>query len=141
MLVHDVVCCMTHPRNQILQSTRREEARRVLQDVEDRHAHIVELSKSILEIQQLFQDMSTMIEEQDSLVASVSSNINEVEANTTQATAQLSQAVKSARSARKKKWCLITFFMVVLVGVALWLLFQYYLIPQVFNKQPAPQPK
>jgi t-SNARE complex subunit (syntaxin) len=76
-----------------------------------------------------------MIDAQDSLVTQISANVNDVEANTQNATSQLQGAIKSAKSARRKRWCLICFFFILLLAVGLYCLFQYYLIPQVFNPQ------
>lgn len=118
----------------LLESTRREEAQRVLNQVQSRHDHVLKMAKSIVELQTMFEDLSTMISSQDDAVMKVSAQVDDVEANTAHATKELHVAVNNARSARKKKWCLIIFFILLVLGVVLYFVFDKVVIPMINNK-------
>ena len=55
----------------MLQSTKYQESTRILEDVQQRQSEILNLSQTIIQLQQLFQDMSAIVKEQDALVNSV----------------------------------------------------------------------
>lgn len=69
-----------------------------------------------------------MIETQDTLVGQISNNVNDVEANTQQANTELRHAITSAKSARRKKWCLICTLFIVLLGLATYLAIHFLVI-------------
>lgn len=122
----------------ILESSRRQDAQRVLSEVQDRHEHVVQLAKSIVELQTLFEDMSTMIDQQDAAVMQVASQVDDVEANTRQANTELTKAIAHAKSARKRKWCIIIFLLCLFLGVGTYVTIAY-ILPAV-NKEPAATP-
>lgn len=83
----------------------------------DRHQQLLQISRSIEELQNLFLDLQTLVDSQHQLVLSVSDNINQTAADSTEATQQLQVAIKHKKSSRKKKiWLCVC--LVILLAVA-----------------------
>jgi len=62
----------------------------------------------LIELAQLFQDMEQLVVEQEPMVEQIEARGQEIVDNTAKANVELGGAVKSARSARRKKWwCLL----------------------------------
>lgn len=104
----------------ILESSRYQEANRVLSEVQHRHSQVQALAKNVIQLQAMFEDMAFMVNSQHDTVIHVSDMMQDVEMNTEQATQELNKAVKSARSARAKKWCVLTFILAVVIAVCLY---------------------
>ena len=97
----------------------------MLTDVQQRHDEILTLSQTIISLQRLFQDLSSIVQQQDELINSVAYQVGEAEQYMENANDTLGKAVKSARSARRKRWCLciFCFILLALVGGLLALYF------------------
>eukprot|EP00158_Paraphelidium_tribonemae_P005930 Partr_v1_DN27590_c1_g2_i4_m30527 putative SNARE domain protein len=102
----------------ILSSQMVDEAHRVLTDVSARHLEIQNLSKSIVELDRLFMELSTLVEQQDEQFDQIAYQADSALVYSKEANAELGQAVHKARSARKRKWCLlITCILLVVVAI------------------------
>lgn len=94
-------------KKKVLQN-RRGAARSALNEVQNRHNEIQKIEKTLIELAQLFQDMEQLVVEQEPMVDQIDNRGQEIVENTSKANEELGGAVKSARSARRKKWwCLL----------------------------------
>ncbi|EEB08382.1 SNARE Psy1 [Schizosaccharomyces japonicus yFS275] len=105
----------------LLRSNRSGEARSALREVQERHADIKKIEKTITELAQLFQDMATMVQEQDPVVDKIVTDAVNVRTNMGEGTQHMDKAIKSAKAARRKKWiCLgITILIIVIIVAVL----------------------
>ncbi len=85
----------------MLQSNQKAEAKRALQDIQDRHADIVRLEKSIIELQQLFIDMSVLVAAQAEMLNQIEVHVNNAVNDTDKGVEALKSAVKYQRKSRK----------------------------------------
>lgn len=115
----------------LMMSQRGAEARRVYQDVEDRHQQVVKLAKSIEQLHALFMDMQTMVETQDQLVISIGDTVDKTERATEQAATEMREAVVQKKASRKKCMMLICCLIILLIVLVLVIL----LVP-MFGEKP-----
>ncbi|KAI8804710.1 t-SNARE [Cladochytrium replicatum] len=113
---------------QILQSGQRAEARRALQDIQERHEDVMRIERSILELQQLFQDMAVLVAAQGELLNQIEAHVQDAVANTEAGVQALHKGVKLQKKTRKKMCiiivCLIILCVIVGLGVGLGLKFK-----------------
>lgn len=107
----------------VLNSAMMEEAKSVLNQVRSRHDEIIRLSKSITELQSLFDELSDLITSQDDTVNQVSHQMSGIRAYTGTANQELYRAVKSARTARRRRWCLASLCIILLTVATLVIIF------------------
>jgi syntaxin 1B/2/3 len=91
----------------ILAATKLDEANRVLHEVTARHKEIMNLTKTIGKLEKLFEELSVMVEMQDDLVNQVAYQTDNAKTYLGTSNEVLQNAVKSAASARKRKWCIL----------------------------------
>ncbi len=82
-------------------SNQKAEAKRALQDIQDRHADIVKIEKSVIELQQLFMDMSVLVAAQGEMLDHVEIQVNNAVADTEKGVDALKDAVKYQKRSRK----------------------------------------
>lgn len=82
--------------------------RHQVEDLRLRNREIENLSKNIVELHQIFTDMSILIEGQQDLINDIEYNVHDVKASTKKAGDQLVVALDHQRSARKKRICIYT---------------------------------
>ncbi|KAI8848275.1 t-SNARE [Chytridium lagenaria] len=99
----------------IVQNGQKAEARRALQDIQDRHADVQRIEKSIIEMQQLFIDMSVLVSAQGELLNQIEINVNDAVEQTDQGVEHLKGATKLQKKTRKKMCIIIG----LLVGITL----------------------
>ena len=102
----------------ILSAQLRDDSTRVLNDVKYRHREIVDLSKKIVQLDQLFTELDSMVVQQDDIVNQVAYMADNAQAYLQESNVQLANAVKSAKSRRRRRWCLAVSCMILLGTVA-----------------------
>ncbi|KAL2915198.1 hypothetical protein HK105_205305 [Polyrhizophydium stewartii] len=101
---------------EIVNTGQRQEARRALEDIQNRHKDVVRIEKSILELQQLFMDMAVLVAAQGEIIDQIAVHIDNAANDTEQGVQALSQATKLQKKSRKKM-CIIVVFIV--IGIVL----------------------
>ncbi|KAI9143497.1 t-SNARE [Paraphysoderma sedebokerense] len=104
---------------QILPTAQYMEARKALQDIQDRHQDIVKIEKSILELQQLFMDMAALVSQQGDLINQIDTNVSNAVMNTEAGVKELAAAVKTQKRTRKRMCTLIFCFIIIGIVVIL----------------------
>ena len=77
------------------------EARRALAEVQDRHADIMKIEQSILELHQLFMDMAVLVAAQGETLDSIEQYVQESVDYTDRGIGELKKAIKSQKKSRK----------------------------------------
>ncbi|KAG8172825.1 hypothetical protein JTE90_026646, partial [Oedothorax gibbosus] len=96
-----------------------QQARQTLADIEDRHADILKLEKSIRELHDMFLDMAVLVEEQGELVDRIEYNVNQASDYVGDAKRDIHRAIRHQSNARKKKIILIVVAIIVLIILGL----------------------
>ncbi|XP_055937283.1 syntaxin-like isoform X2 [Argiope bruennichi] len=96
-----------------------QKARQTVADIENRHADIIKLEKSIRELRDLFVDMAALIENQGELVDRIEHNVQNAADFVDNAASDLSRAVKYKSKARKKIiiLCIIVAIVLIILGL------------------------
>lgn len=92
---------------QIEQSTQRDEAKRLLAEIQSRHEDILKLEESLKELRQLFIDMQTLVEAQGEMLNEIENNVNDAVDYTEAGTKELKEAVRYQKKARTKMFILL----------------------------------
>ncbi|RKO97242.1 hypothetical protein CXG81DRAFT_15985 [Caulochytrium protostelioides] len=100
---------------QVLSTGQRAEARRALQDIQDRHHDILRIEQSIIELQQLFMDMAVLVAAQGEMINQIEVHVNDAVETTEAGVQALKKAVKTQKASRKKMCCI----MICLIGILL----------------------
>ncbi|WVQ78776.1 hypothetical protein IAT38_000867 [Cryptococcus sp. DSM 104549] len=108
----------------LLNSNRYGSARGAYREVQERHAEIQKIEKTLTELAQMFQEMAMLVEQQDETIVNVENQAQGVDTDIKQGLVQTDKAVESAKKARRKKW--ICFWIVVLIIVILALVLGIY---------------
>ncbi|OJT14612.1 Syntaxin-like protein psy1 [Trametes pubescens] len=103
----------------LMSSNRYGEARTAYREVQERHADIKKIEKTLTELAQLFNDMSILVEQQDEQITVINDTVKEVEKDVETGLNYTSKAVDSARSARKKRWICFILCIVILIIIAI----------------------
>ncbi|KAK9764599.1 hypothetical protein K7432_007760 [Basidiobolus ranarum] len=101
----------------------RGEAKRVMKSVQDRHEDIVKIEKNIIELANLFQEMQLLVEAQDEQLQTVEQQMNNTVGHTTNANTQIDTAINHAKSARKKRWCILFAVIILIIVIVLIIYF------------------
>eukprot|EP00158_Paraphelidium_tribonemae_P001738 Partr_v1_DN24748_c1_g1_i4_m37310 putative Syntaxin len=101
-------------------------ARSVLKDVEDRHARIIQLTRSLEQLNQLFMDLQTLVEQQDESIDSIHAKSSQILHDTEAGRTQMTQAVISKRRSRRRCWYLSIALIVLLIAIAAFVYFQFF---------------
>lgn len=100
-------------------STRYGESRAAYREVQDRHEDIKKIERTLEELAQLFNDMSVLVQQQDDQINVIQDLAGRVEQDTEAGLLQTEKAVKSARSARRKRWICFWLFLIIIAILAL----------------------
>ncbi|KAH9857074.1 t-SNARE [Lenzites betulinus] len=103
----------------LMNSNRYGEARSAYREVQERHADIKKIEKTLTELAQLFNDMSILVEQQDEQITAINDTVKEVEKDVETGLNYTQKAVDSARSARKKRWICFILCIVILIIIAI----------------------
>ena len=102
--------------DQLLNSNRYGAARGAYREVQERHAEIQKIEKTLTELAQMFNEMAMLVEQQDEAVAQIETQAQGVDHDIKEgyvcpcetalmnSLSQTNRAVESARKARRKKW-------------------------------------
>lgn len=77
------------------------EAKRALEDIQEKHQEILKIERGILELHQLFVDMSILIETQGDMINLIEKHVYDAAAYTGQGVEELKKAVKHQKKSRK----------------------------------------
>ncbi|KAJ3290871.1 t-SNARE [Rhizoclosmatium globosum] len=99
----------------IMHQGQKAEAKRALAEIQDRHADVQRIEKSIIELQQLFIDMSVLVAAQGELINQIEIHVDDAIDQTEQGVNALHKAVKLQKKTRKKMCIIIG----LLIGVFL----------------------
>ncbi|KAH9951870.1 t-SNARE [Amylocystis lapponica] len=100
-------------------STRYGESRAAYREVQDRHQDIRRIEQTLQELAQMFNDMSELIAQQDDAINVIDTTAAHVETQIEAGLNQTEKAVKSARSARRKRWICFILVLVIIAILAL----------------------
>lgn len=100
-------------------STRYGESRAAYREVQDRHMEIRRIEETLTELAQMFNDMSVLVEQQDEQINAIDVQAGKVEEHTAAGLEQTEKAVKSARSARRKRWICFFLFLIILAIIGI----------------------
>ncbi|THG95073.1 hypothetical protein EW026_g6515 [Hermanssonia centrifuga] len=102
-------------------STRYGESRAAYREVQDRHADIQRIEHTLEELAQLFSDvrMSVLVNQQDETIKAIETTAIVVDDDTRKGVEQMDLAVKSARSARRKRWICFILILIILAIVGI----------------------
>ncbi|KAI9065110.1 t-SNARE [Trametes sanguinea] len=103
----------------LMNSNRYGEARSAYREVQERHADIKKIEKTLTELAQLFNDMSILVEQQDEQITAINDTVKEVEKDVETGLNYTNKAVDSARAARKKRWICFILCIVILIIIAI----------------------
>ncbi|ORX36320.1 putative syntaxin [Kockovaella imperatae] len=104
----------------LLSSNRYGAARGAFREVQERHAEIQKIERTLTELAQMFQEMSMLVEQQDETIANVEQQAMGVDQNISEGLNQTTRAVDSARKARRKKWiCFWICILIICVAIAI----------------------
>jgi len=110
---------------QVMQTSRTGEAKKVLREVQERHEDIKKIEKTILELNALFQEMSLLVNNQQTIIDNIEQHVEGIVDHVDEAGKQLDTAIQHRRSSRAKLWCIC--FCVVLIIIAIVLII-YFLV-------------
>ena len=88
----------------LMNADRRGQAQSTLRNVRERHDAIMQIERTIIELDQLFRDLDAKVVEQEPLVENIEQKAEETNTHLEAGNVHVGKAVDSARAARKKKW-------------------------------------
>ncbi|KAI0093542.1 t-SNARE [Irpex rosettiformis] len=103
----------------LMNSNRYGEAKSAYREVQERHADIQKIERTITELAQLFNDMSILVEQQDEQINTIEATAATVEKDVETGLQHTEKAVDSARAARKKRWICFGIFIIILIIIAI----------------------
>ncbi|KAJ3311268.1 Plasma membrane t-SNARE, secretory vesicle fusion [Boothiomyces sp. JEL0838] len=112
--------------SQIVNTGQRQEAKRALEDIQNKHKEVVKIEKSILELQQLFMDMAVMVAAQGEMINQIAVHVDSAVNDTEAGVQALTKAVKTQKKTRKKM-CIIIFLIIAIIAVCV-------AVPSVLSK-------
>lgn len=104
--------------DQILDA-RHQAAKDALAYIQNKHADILKIEESILELHRLFQDMAILVETQSEIIDQIEYNVSITNDCIIKGNEQLRKANNYQKSARKKMCCIVIILLVVM-GFLLW---------------------
>lgn len=105
--------------SQALMNSRLGESRAAYREVQERHADIKRIEKTLAELAQLFNDMSILVEQQDETINVIEAQAATVEKDVEAGLGYTEKAVDSARAARKKRWICFFIILIILIIIAI----------------------
>ena len=87
--------------DQIFSMTKKTAAKQVYEEIESQHLEILQIEKSLLELQQLFIDMATLIDSQGEVLNSIEEHVKSSVAYTGQGVDELKKAIVHQRNSRR----------------------------------------
>ncbi|KAJ3093515.1 hypothetical protein HK100_006567, partial [Physocladia obscura] len=108
---------------QMLVSSRTDQSRRALQQVQDRNQDLLNIERSMQELLDLFQEMQDLISMQQDLINNVESNVENTVEYLESGSKELTKAIQYKKSSRKKQIWIVAIVIVVLIiaGIAVYI--------------------
>ncbi|KAJ3360808.1 Plasma membrane t-SNARE, secretory vesicle fusion [Allomyces arbusculus] len=106
---------------QVLHSSRYGEARRALQSVQDRHAELQAIERTVEELAQLFLDLNTLIEQQDYTITQITEHVEDTVVELEKGEKEIEKAVEIRKNSIKWSWYLCACVIVIILAVAVYL--------------------
>ncbi|KAJ3346663.1 hypothetical protein HDU91_006980, partial [Kappamyces sp. JEL0680] len=78
------------------------EAKKALEDIQNKHREVMKIEKSILELQQLFMDMAVLVAAQGEVIDQIAVHIESAVNDTEAGVKDLKNAVEIQKRSRKK---------------------------------------
>ncbi|WVQ94534.1 hypothetical protein IAU59_001613 [Kwoniella sp. CBS 9459] len=103
----------------LLNSNRYGAAKSAYREVQERHAEIQKIEKTLTELAQMFSEMAMLVEQQDETIVNVETQAHGVDNDIKQGYEQTSKAVEHAKKARRKKWICFFIFLAIIAILAL----------------------
>ncbi|OCF30344.1 syntaxin 1B/2/3 [Kwoniella heveanensis CBS 569] len=103
----------------LLNSNRYGAAKSAYREVQERHAEIQKIEKTLTELAQMFSEMAMLVEQQDETIVNVETQAQGVDNDIKQGYEQTSKAVEHAKKARRKKWICFFIFLAIIAILAL----------------------
>ncbi|WWD16669.1 hypothetical protein CI109_101099 [Kwoniella shandongensis] len=103
----------------LLNSNRYGAARGAYREVQERHAEIQKIEKTLTELAQMFSEMAMLVEQQDETIINVETQAQGVDTDIKAGYDQTTKAVDSARKARRKKWICFWICIAILAIIAI----------------------
>jgi t-SNARE complex subunit (syntaxin) len=100
-----------------------------LEAVQCRHKDLMSLEKTIVEIHQLFLQLSVLVQSQDEMIISIEDHVGKSYAKAKTAVLELKDAANSQRKARRRRWYIIIFCLILLAIFSA--LFYIYIVPLI----------
>ncbi|KAJ5072089.1 syntaxin-121 [Anaeramoeba ignava] len=103
----------------VVDSQSYQEARGVLEEIEIKHSEILNLEKSINEIQQLFIDMSNLVQLQGEHLNTIEDNVFKSVDYVEKGVEELQQARVYQKKSRRKLCCIICLVLTIMIALSL----------------------
>ncbi|KAJ2785495.1 hypothetical protein GGI15_001889 [Coemansia interrupta] len=107
----------------VMHSNRLGNARRVLQDVEERQVDIRKIEKTINELAEMFVEVNDMVNRQQEMIDSIESAVEETHGNVERGNDETKKAIVYRLKARKKIWILILLAIILIVVIVIIIYF------------------
>ncbi|KAL1409517.1 hypothetical protein Q8F55_003500 [Vanrija albida] len=110
----------------LLNTNRYGAARGAFREVQERHAELQKIEKTMSELTQMFSEMAQLVEQQDESIQQVENHTLQVSEDIRAGNQQLDEATKKAIARRRKKWIcfwiilIIIIIVAVAIGIGIW---------------------
>ncbi|KAJ3200516.1 Plasma membrane t-SNARE, secretory vesicle fusion [Entophlyctis luteolus] len=107
----------------IVHSGQKAEAKRALKEIQERHADVQKIERSIIELQQLFVDMAVLVAAQGDLIKQIEDHVDNANQDVDKGATALHGAVKLQKKARKKMCIIIALIIALALVIGLGVYF------------------
>ncbi|KAJ3272395.1 Plasma membrane t-SNARE, secretory vesicle fusion [Terramyces sp. JEL0728] len=117
---------MNDPQGSVFQKETLGRTRHVLNQLQNRHKELEQLEASIEELAQIFYDM----QQQQETIDVTENYINDVSKNLEDGSGEITKAIVYRQKSRKKLWCLLVFFFVLLCAGGAYAYYNFVYLPK-----------
>lgn len=117
----------------ILEDRKHQKAKQTLDYLKEKQNDLINLEKSIIELNQLFMDMAILVETQGDLIDQIEYSVVNSKAYTERAVQTLHETEKIVVSTRKRKCCIVVTVVLILALVILIILIVSGVIPPIIT--------
>ncbi|KAJ1852536.1 hypothetical protein LPJ76_005401 [Coemansia sp. RSA 638] len=107
----------------VMSSSRQNDARRVLRDVEERQADIKKIDQTISQLAEMFVEISDMVNRQQETIDSIESAVEDTHGNVESAHKEVKQAIVYRIKARKKIWIALLLLIIIIIIIVVIIYF------------------
>lgn len=112
----------TGTTSDIFKGMRLDEASQALDQIKDRHADILKLEQSLMQLHEMFLDMALLVSEQGDMIDRIENSVGKASDYVHKAKKKLDRALELQSAARKKKMCCFIALLIlvaVIIGAAM----------------------